>query len=74
MTLWEQIKDEQEDVIEDEGECDQTICDQDKVKKEPESVLGVANGKWKQPAHYQEKLRKNQKMILKRNKCQVWKK
>ena len=37
---------------------DQTIPDQDKVKKEPESVLGVAKEKWKQPACYQKKVKK----------------
>ena len=38
LTLRENIKDEQKDDIEDEGECDQTIPDQDKVQKETESV------------------------------------
>ena len=39
LTLQENIKDEPEDVIEDEGEWEQTIHDQDKVKKETENIL-----------------------------------
>ena len=41
LRLKEKIKAEQEDVVEDEGEHEQTTCDQEKVKKEPKSVLGV---------------------------------
>ena len=56
LRLKEKIKDKQEDVIEDEGEHEQTICDQEKVKKETKGVSGVVKVKQKQPAHYQEKL------------------
>ena len=47
MRLKEKIKDKQEDVIEEVGEHEQTIHEQEKVKKEPKSVLSVEKVKRK---------------------------
>ena len=68
MRLKEKIKDKQEDVIEEVGEHKQTIHEQEKVQKEPKSVLSVKKVKRKRRMQEEEDLKMYQPLQLQRLK------